>query len=56
MLIRSSGQFQTFFFFYEKILHAQKVQNAYEQAKIKKAAFLCAEETSKGGKFACSLI
>ena len=35
-------------FFYEKILHAQQAQNAHKRTKIKKAAFLCAQKTSKG--------
>ena len=38
--MRSSGQFQIFFtFFYEKILHAQKVEKAQRrnQAKAQKA-------------------
>ena len=29
------------FFFYKKISHVQKAQNAYKQTKTKKAAFLC---------------
>ena len=29
------------FFFYKKIPHEQKAQNAYKQTKTKKAAFLC---------------
>ena len=29
-------------FFYDKILHAQKAQNAYKQTKIKKGTVLCA--------------
>ena len=29
-------------FFYKKILHAQKAQNAYKQTKIKKGTVLCA--------------
>ena len=28
------------FFFYKKVLHAQKSQNAYKRTKRKKAAFL----------------
>ena len=37
--MRSSGQFQTFLFFYEKILRAQKAQKAQKrnQAKAQKA-------------------
>ena len=44
------------YFFYKKILHAQKAQNAYKRTKTKKAAFLCAQKTSKGKKVAYSLI
>ena len=36
-------------FFYEKILHAQKAQNAYKQTKIKKTAFV----RTKRKKAAC---
>ena len=43
------------YFFYKKILHAQKAQNAYKRTKTK-AAFLCAQKTSKGKKVAYSLI
>ena len=32
----------SFYFIYEKILHAQKAQNAYKRTKRKNAAFLCA--------------
>ena len=40
--MRSSRQFQTFLFFYEKTLHAQKAQKAqkaqrHNQAKVQKA-------------------
>ena len=31
-----------FIFFFEKILHAQKAQNAYKRTTTNKAAFLCA--------------
>ena len=31
-----------FFFFYKKISHAEKAQNAYKRTKTKKTAFLCA--------------
>ena len=37
--MRSLGQDFFFFFFNEKISHAQKAQNAYKQTKTKKAAF-----------------
>ena len=42
--MRLLGQFQTFLFFYEKILDAQKAQkahNAHKQTKIKKQLFMC---------------
>ena len=45
-----------YLFFYKKILHVQKAQNAYKRTKTKKAAFLCAQKTSKGKKVAYLLI
>ena len=36
------SNFKPLYFFCEKILEAQKAQNAYKQTKTKKAAFLCA--------------
>ena len=45
-----------FFFFYEKILHAQLAQKAYKQTKIKKAAFYALKKHLKGKKSLISLI